>query len=402
MGGKKMKSTKFKLFFSMLITTQCLSQAQAQPADAKPELAVQPIGTIPAGSTVSMKPVNPQDTYVDPSQKNASGTELKTIPNKNLYQVTALKTKSATPETADMQALIKKQQLLVQQIDIANQQSACMQTTGTIDCNIQNNIPVFKSGAFDFLPMFAQMANFTADDVLKDEPARNKSRSYSKSEAYTTVLNHKINQVNKKLGGKDTDINGCNKPVIAAQNKSPQFMCALKKAQAAYNDGKVSGKVKKDIFIINDFSTGGVTGKMWFVNADGTLATVTDKNPIDVSRGEGGFGHGKGSLKTPNGAIVTRAYRPPRAGNITDGIELDGLEKDNADIHSRGVLLHGWNPQNPTAGCLGVSGAIHIDGRDNILGNIPHYLDDLKQGLLKDGGVMIYNFTPKKADGCVF
>lgn len=399
-----MKSTKFKMFFSILMTTQFLSlaDAQAQLAETKPEQSVQPIGSIPAGSIVSMKPVSPKDTYVDPSQKTTDGTDLKTIPNTNLYQVTGLKTKNATPEAADMQALIQKQQLLVQQIDIANQQSACMQTTGTINCTVQNNIPVFKSGAFDFLPMFAQMANFTADDVLKDEPARHQSRTYSKKEAYTTVLNRKIDLVNRKLGGKDTDINGCNKAILAAQNKSPQFMCALKTAQTAFEEAKSSGKVKKDIFIINDFSTGGVTGKMWFVNADGTPANVTDKNPIDVSRGEGGFGHGKGSLKTPEGAIVTRAYHPPRSGNITDGIELDGLEKDNADIHSRGILLHGWNPQNPTAGCLGVSGAIHIDGRDNILGNIPHYLDDLKQGLLKDGGVMIYNFTPKKAKACIF
>jgi len=50
-----------------------------------------------------------------------------------LYQVTAVKTKSTKPESADLQALIQKKQLLVQQSDIANQQAACMQTTGTIN-----------------------------------------------------------------------------------------------------------------------------------------------------------------------------------------------------------------------------------------------------------------------------
>jgi len=141
-------------------------------------------------------------------------------------------------------------------------------------------MPVFKSGAFDFCPCLHKWQTSLLQMFLKTNPSEINLKPIQKAKLNTTVLNRKIDQANRKLGGKDTDINGCNKPLVTAQNKSPQFMCALKKAQAAYNDGKASGKVKKDIFIINDFSTGGVTGKMWFVNANGTPANITDKNPI--------------------------------------------------------------------------------------------------------------------------
>ena len=95
----------------------------------------------------------------------------------------------------------------------------------------------------------------------------------------------------------------------------------------------------------------------------------------------------------------THAMSHPKLGTNPGTGGRPCPESGNKDIHSRGILLHGWDPYNPTSGCLGVSGNIQTRKRGSrTLGLPPPYLDQLKKGILKDGGVLVYNFTPNKKD----
>lgn len=176
--------------------------------------------------------------------------------------------------------------------------------------------------------------------------------------------------------------------------------CALSAARNAYLNAQKGGRRVADFMVVTDFSDGGVTGRMWFVGPMGNLVNLGVPNPLEVSRGQGGFGAGAGSFKTPNGAVITRAYSPPRGGNIMNGIELDGLEPGNRDIHSRGVLLHGWTPGQPTHGCLGIAGTLQTrSGTNATLGGANHF-DTLASGPFRQGGVVMYNYTPDNKTKC--
>jgi hypothetical protein len=176
--------------------------------------------------------------------------------------------------------------------------------------------------------------------------------------------------------------------------------CALSAARNAYLNAQKGGRRVADFMVVTDFSDGGVTGRMWFVGPMGNLINVGVPNPLEVSRGQGGFGAGGGSFKTPNGAIITRPYSPPRGGNIMNGIELDGLEPGNRDIHGRGVLLHGWTPGQPTQGCLGIAGTLQTrSGTNAVLGGANHF-DTLANGPFRQGGVVMYNYTPDNKTKC--
>lgn len=176
--------------------------------------------------------------------------------------------------------------------------------------------------------------------------------------------------------------------------------CAMNQAREAYQNAQKNGRKVADFMVVTDFSDGGTTGKMWFMGPMGNKVNLGVPNPLEVSRGSGGFGAGVGSQRTPDGAVITRAYRPPRGGNILNGIELDGLEAGNRDIHGRGVLLHGWSPGQPTQGCLGIAGTLQTrSGTNAVLGGVDHF-KTLAEGPFRQGGVVMYNFTPAKASDC--
>lgn len=356
--------------------------------------AVMPIGAIPKNSSVTLKPVNENTRFVSPQYEGGSGF-LKKVENNSLYQVTEIKGTDNSSDSADLQALAKNSNLVVQQADLTTESATCSGSGSTTNCTLNTDVPAYKTGSFNLIEWFLGL--FGLGSQKSTAPAT-KGVEVNESVAMAKAMTEKIDKTNTMLNSNTGGICDEKNFPTALQNDK-MLSCGLKQAIEALKKNK--DKVKDDIFIFNDFSNGGVMGKMWILNADGSMASVLDKNPLWVSRGEGGFGNGRGSLKTPNGAIMTKAYNPPRSGNIRDGIELVGLEPENQDIHSRGVLLHGWDPYTPTQGCLGVAGTLDTRARGRAtLGSAPPYLDQLKKSVLKDGGTMIYNFTPAKAKAC--
>lgn len=353
-----------------------------------------PIGALPKNSSVTLKPVNENTRYVSPQYESGSGF-LKKVDNNSLYQVTEIKGTDNSSDSADLQALAKNSNLVVQQADLTTESATCSGSGSTTNCTLNTDVPAYKTGSFNLIEWFLGL--FGLGSQKSTAPAT-KGVEVNESVAMAEAMTEKIEKTNKTLNPKSAE-NCDEKNFPTALQNDKTLSCGLKQAMEALKKNK--DKVKGDVFIFNDFSNGGVMGKMWILNADGSMASVLDKNPLWVSRGEGGFGNGRGSLKTPNGAIMTKAYSPPRGGNIRDGIELVGLEPENQDIHGRGVLLHGWDPYTPTQGCLGVAGTLDTRARGKAtLGSAPPYLDQLKSGVLKNGGTMIYNFTPSKVKAC--
>lgn len=354
--------------------------------------SVLPIGALPKNSHITLEPVDPSKNYFVPGKEGYD-----TTPARNLYNVKTLE--HAEPETsdaADLQALTSRKSLIVQRTDLQNFSANCLNSNS---CILQNEVPVYKSGFFDFMSsLFGGPAHW-----FQPENAEERTPEGANLEA-TDRLGQLINKGNAKASANGKSISkDCDTDKMKARtaklgtDKTSQ--CGIEQALQAYKKNK--SRIKKEIFIFNDFAHGGTMGKMWLLNSDGTPAKLLDQNPIRVSRGPGGFGSGKGSLKTPNGAVLTKAYKPPRGGNIKDGIELVGLEPENQDIFERGVLIHGWDPYVTTQGCLGVAGTLDSRRRGrSTLGPPPPYLDQLKKNLLKDGGVLVYNFTPDKKAQC--
>lgn len=358
-----------------------------------------PVGGLRKDSTIQIKPVISKSSYIDPTVQ-ATGADFGKVQNNSIYQVQSIQSSDDSSDMADLQSLAASNKLVVKTEDLSTQNN-CSYGESTSSCTLSSDIPVYKTGGFDFINWFLNLFGLGHKETPIARIPKAQTTPAVPEVAMANAMEKKIEQANTLVGAKKSVNSSCTDNLPADKRNDPRFVCGFMMAQKAFNKAKAEGKLKQDLFIFNDFSDGGVMGKMWFFNPDGTLASVSDKNPIWVSRGEGGFGEGKGSLKTPNGAIVTRAYRPPRGGNISDGIELEGLEGDNQDILSRGVLLHGWDPYTPTQGCLGIPGTLTTmkRGRD-ALGGQPPYLDQFKQGFLKDGGVMIYNFTPKRVAEC--
>ncbi|ASD62359.1 hypothetical protein [Bdellovibrio bacteriovorus] len=358
--------------------------------------AVMPIGALPKNSSVKLQAVKEGTRFITPQYEGNSGF-LKDVDKNSLYQVTDISGTEDTSDNADLQALAKSSSLVVQKSDLGSDAATCSAGDGTTNCTLTSDVPAYKTGSFNLIDWFLNL--FGLGSKPKSLVTPSTGTEVAEADAMASAMTEKIDSTNRMLNSRSATANCDEKkfPEVIQNNKT--LNCGLKQAMEALKKNK--GKVNQDKFIFNDFSDGGVMGKMWILNADGSLANVVDKNPLWVSRGEGGFGNGRGSLKTPNGAIMTKAYSPPRGGNIRDGIELLGLEPENQDIHGRGVLLHGWDPYTPTQGCLGVAGSLDTvrHGRSK-LGTPPPYLDQLKQGFLKEGGTMIYNFTPSKAKSC--
>jgi hypothetical protein len=180
--------------------------------------------------------------------------------------------------------------------------------------------------------------------------------------------------------------------------------CALKKAQEAAAAAGRSGRKVSSVMVITDFSGGGPQGKMWIVNIAGNPVRLSGgvPNPVPISGGRGGFSSRGRSNGTPAGAHITRPYREPRGGNILNGIEMDGLEAQNKSTLRRGVLIHAWDPSQPTQGCIGIPGTLKTksSGTHSNLGGANYY-DTLSRTTFKDGGNIVYNYTPQLArTGC--
>lgn len=355
-----------------------------------------PVGAIRKDSTITLKPVDAKSSFFNPAVKSTtSETGFQEVDNNTLYKVKSLKTSDTSSDADDLKALSSNDQLVVSKTDLGSGNAGCATSES---CTLSSDIPVYKTGGFDFINWFLNLFGLGEKPKSLVTPVQEK---FTPSQAMASAMSEKIEKSNKLLGPSKEVIPACTNQLPDHLKDDKKFGCGLQQALDAFKKAKADGKTSKDIFMFNDFSSGGVMGKMYFFNSDGSLAQVLDRNPIWVSRGEGGFGQGKGSMRTPDGAIMTKSYKPPRGGNIRDGIELVGLEPGNQDIFGRGVLLHGWDPYTPTQGCLGVAGTIDTMKRGRAtLGGEPPYLDQLKRGILKDGGVMIYNFTPNKVSKC--
>lgn len=384
-----------KIFMAMTLATASTAQAESPPYQA-----VLPVGAIHKNATITVQDVDANTTYFNPAEKNSVSTDFKNYDNSTLYKVNTIETEENSADAATLQSLANNNQLVVSKSDLSAENSE-KNSDGTSTYTLSQDVPVYKSGSFNFWDWFLGLFGI-GNAQATTKPLKSISTASGKNAALANAVEKKVEQGNSLLSQNKSMISGPNCQSLPKELQSDKkFNCGLQQALAAFNKAKSEGKVTQNIFMFNDFSSGGVMGKMYFFNADGTLANVTDKNPIWASRGEGGFGQGAGSMRTPNGALVTRAYRPPRFGNVKDGIELDGLEPGNQDIHSRGVLLHGWDPYTPTEGCIGIAGSIDTNRSGKaVLGGDPPYLDQLKKGFLKDGGAMIYNFTPQKVESC--
>ncbi|WP_413291386.1 hypothetical protein [Bdellovibrio sp. HCB337] len=380
--------------FAALLVLSLSSLSFADDEITNNSISMQPFGTLPKNSKLILEPADSTKTFIVPEYVPA-GSNFYTMKSSNLYNVKSVQTTGLDDnDAADFSSLATQGKLMVQKSALTSSGANCQAVGGSTNCTLGNDVPVYKSGFFDFIGRFFSMLNpfnwfkSSTPDKPTDKDVVGK-------------MNDLIGKGNKLASANGKLSPDCDPNVSLPTDK--KFQCGVEQALDAYR--KHNDKIKKDVIIFNDFADGQATGKMWFLNADGTPAKVLSKNPIPVSRGEGGFGAGKETSRTPNGAILTKRYDPPRPGKpkIPDGIELVGLEPGNKDIHGRGILLHGWDPYDYTAGCLGVAGEVVLRKYGNkpiTMGPQPPYLDELKEGLLKDGGVLIYNFTPAKNALC--
>jgi len=363
-----------------------------QPAFGAEDLTaiktVLPVGALSKSTKITWDEVDTSQSYFLPSSSagsydKASASSLvniKSIENSSLSET----------DTRDLQSRISDNSLVLQKSELLSVSPNC--TSGSAGCVLQDQVPAYSSSMYDLIGKFFSKLNPANWFKSREKNVENSNRQVA--QAMTDVIS-KGNSI--ASGSVKPPCDSLTSAAAAPTGATNQ--CGVQQALKSFRENK--GKIDQDVIVYNDFSDGEKTGKMWILNADGTAANIIGKNPIDVSRGVGGFGSGMGSKKTPHGAIMTRPYSPPRAGNINDGITLVGLESDNRDIESRGVLLHGWDPFGYTAGCLGVSGAIDTDAKGRkVLGSPPPYLDELKQRLFSKGSVMIYNFTPTKKNEC--
>ncbi|MEK2690305.1 hypothetical protein [Bdellovibrio sp. GT3] len=353
--------------------------------------ALQTVGAIPKGSQITTTATKPKNGFFNPSKLDSSSpTGMQTVPNDSVVYVNSVNNKTKSADLTTLQSLAKDNQLVAAKSAFSANDQSCI-TKGT--CTLTEDTAVYQSSKFNFFDWLRDLfgmgetKSLVTSGIDKTDPKA----------ASAAVLSEKVAGTNRSLSGQN---NSCT-DLPPELRYDRLFQCGLQQALEAHRINKATGKVTSDTFIFNDFKNNELTGKMYFFNSEGQLTQTLDRNPIPVARGVNGFGSGDGSKTTPNGAIVTRSYNPPRAGNINDGIELLGLESGNKDIHSRGVLLHGSSPYVETWGCLGIAGTIDTDKAGvEQLGGRPLYLDELKSGLLKNGGVMIYNFSPKKASLC--
>lgn len=411
-----------KMLIGLLVLTSQFAFAEDTANWPK---VVMPTGQIPAGAKVEAAALPTGDSIVATPEANRP---LAVKANSQLLRVTAIESDQIdSADKADIAAQVNSGNLRVAAEDLATNAVCSSTTAGTQSCQTTAAIPLSVTSPTNpnyvypalAAPTTVAVPLTTAGTASGDSSGlasliASMTASMGQSQGAGSSLSTGSGGGSSALECDTSSSSGSGRTRASVSMLQSSYVptagdlkneingkppeCGLKQAQAAYESAKASGKVTNDIMIVNDFKTGAAKGKMYFVHADGSMATnVGVPNPIEVARGDGGFGNGGGSGRTPNGAIYTGAYRPPRGGNVKDGIDLYGLEPGNKDITGRGVLLHGWNPNSVTHGCLGIPGTL-TTGRGRA--NFGNYLDILKTGLLRNGGVMIYNFTPAKAAQC--
>lgn len=386
----------------MIVLSGALQSALAADEIVNHSTSLAPFGALPAKSKVSFERVADPNTYFTRSTPNGISS-FEGVPQDSLLKVKSFtSSEPSTPDTDDLQALVQNQALMIQKSELTSSSPLCQTANNLMNCTLNSDLPVYQSGTFDFLGQFLKILNpLTWFRALRgSEPATDKDVAQAMTDTIARANSLTSGNAQSTLQKCEEDGPFQNVNLDADFQGDQNLKCGVQQALEAFR--KHRDRIQSEIIVFNDFSDGGRLGRMWFLNRDGRLAkNVLRDNPIPVSRGKGGFGPGVGSLKTPNGAIMTKKYDPPRSGNIKDGIELVGLEEENKDIHRRGVLLHGWDPYNSTSGCLGVAGTIETRAKgERVLGAAPPHLDQLKKNIFKEGGVLIYNFTPAKKDLC--
>jgi hypothetical protein len=387
------------IFTSIIALLLLSSPAPAAEKSSLEGMSVSPAGGLSKGSSVTLEPADPSKTYFESSLSKTGNFD--TMDAKSLYNVKfSPPVGPLTSEDHELQGLANMNKLLIQDVDLRQHSPNCVLSSAKTTCILQNDVPVFTSGLFDIKSyMLSKLGSLGRKSAHATEPS-DQNRDHEIVEAMGTTLKrvHSTVSGNQKSIIKDCDEK--NRAFNLGPKSDEATHCGIQQAIQAYQENK--HRIKKDIIVFNDFGRGQLTGNMWFLNTDGTPAKVLSENPIPVARGVGGFGTLHTSNKTPDGALLTNAYNPPRPGNVKDGIELEGLEAENKNSKDpRGILIHGWNSNAPTHGCLGVAGTLNTKTRGKrVLGTSPPFLDELKKTLFQDGGVLIYNFTPKKKDLC--
>ncbi|MGZ3746730.1 MAG: hypothetical protein ACXWRE_05160, partial [Pseudobdellovibrionaceae bacterium] len=369
-------------FFAILVLAFFFCSAHATEPSSLEGTSVTGVGALLPGTSVHLEPVDTSKTYFGSSPAVAK-EEFPRLDSASLYRVQSFTNPPAINANTDnqintqlntLQALASQGNLLVQEETLKASSPNCVVFNGPATCSLQNELPVYQAGLFDFAGLFSNIAQ-------SSPPSSPQPRLRQSDEEVVHALDKSIKKVNSKTSANQKKIlSSCDEENDSFPSKEKISSCGLQQALQAYNANK--SRLHKDIIVLNDFSDGTLRGKMWFLRPDGTPANILAQNPISVVRGPGGFGSGKGTLKTPQGALLTLPYRPPRNGNVKDGIELEGLESENRDTYKRGILLHGWNTYTPTEGCLGVAGTLDTRAHgERTLGLPPYYLDELKKNL---------------------
>lgn len=411
-----MRSQNFLLLFSALVAMMTMMAPQVCLADESSwPRALAPVGSLPAGAEVQVKPA-PSQGEVFANSSSPGGPLLESHAASKYSQVTSLKASSlSAADKADLQTEISQNRLYVENAQLKAATAGCDPTQGA--CVLTQDVESQRAMPYEPTAFYRDM--MSGPGLKASEAGAAEGQDGDPARLAAEGADRVLGRLNRPGGVADQLANNWCPPEQEARASSffdfgaPSMnagagrgffwssgrppACAIQKAQAHLG----RHRDLQDVMIVNDFSDGGVTGKMWFLKADGSLANVGVPNPIPVSRGSGGFGRGVGSQRTPDGAICAIPTGIPRAGNIKDGIELKGLEgSKNNDIHSRGVLLHGWNPNQPTSGCLGIQGTLTTAKASYpAMGGASHF-DRLRQTLLSRGKTLIYNFTPDEAKAC--
>lgn len=405
------------LIFGLLVPA-FIANAQTQDMSSWPRV-IAPSGFIPKGARVQVDRL-PADTPVFVNSDRTGTRTVESAASSDYMKVSAMRGASySNPgDTADMQNRVKDGSLRVASADFAASTTNC-KSSSTGDrqiCDVNKDLSTSAA-----VPM--EPTAFAAA-VTGGNPARTASVEQAVVDGAGARL-AALNSNAGKVGNPEYCPNGSNGSARAASLLGALAGlgsgggsggggglfggsvngCALSKARALHEKNR--GKVKQDVMMIADFSQGSTPGKMYFVSAStGQLVNVGVPNPLDVAGGSGGFGdrgarNGCGNNKTPDGGLVTNPYRYEAGAIVKDGLSFTSLEPGkNGSAVTCGVKMHGWNPNQPTQGCFGLCGNLSSNS-----GNHPNlggadYLDKLKDSLLKDGGVLVYSFTPNEANDC--
>lgn len=412
--------TRFLVLFGAL---SMASVAVAQNTDtSKWPQVMAPGGFIPAGSRIQVQAL-PADAPVFQNNGKSGPRTVESVPTDQYLKVNSLSgAKYTNPgDAADMRNRLKDGSLRVSS-DQLKASAACAGSGDSQVCDVKRELSVSQSA-----PM--EPSAFAA--AVTGEPV---AKAAGIEAGLVQGMGDRLNSLNSAAGkpGVVPNCEASGSAKAAGSGGLAAFLsalagagaaggsgdsgsgfggfsggslnkCALQKARALYEKNK-GGRVKSDLMMVADFSSGRSPGKMYLVSAStGQLANVPGvPNPMDVAGGNGGFddrgaGRGCGNNKTPGGGLVLNPYTYIGGAIVKDGMSFSSLEPSkNGSAIDCGVKLHGWNPNQFTQGCFGICGS--LNGNSNLGG--ANYMDILKNGPLKNGGNLLYSFTPQEANDC--